>query len=157
MFGIALPENFRWPYLRRNIIEFWNNWHMSLSTWLRDYLFMPLGQRLFRVRAMAENPLMIATVAYLITMLFCGYWHGGQAHYLAWGLYQGLGLAGCKIFQTTARFRFPVFNQGWSASRGAAAISTLITFHFVAAGWLLFAYDIGTASHIFQKMVTRLL
>jgi len=150
LLGIRLPENFQWPYFRRNLIDFWNHWHMTLTSWLRDYLFTPICQRLFRISTLRSMPLLIATLSYLITMLFCGFWHGMTFNFLLWGLYHGAGLSACKAFQWFSnRTRWPDSFRAPLWSRIGLCLSTIITFHFVTFGWLFFE----DAGGIFQKLV----
>ena len=78
MLGIALPENFNRPYLAPNIREFWNRWHITLSTWVRDYVFLPAGRGLFRTR-LRSAPIAIAVISYLVTFFVVGAWHGVTA------------------------------------------------------------------------------
>ena len=128
-FGIRLPENFNAPYSRKNLIEFWNAWHISLSQWLRDYVFLPVGQALFRNKNLKKQPWAVAALAYLITFLFCGIWHGGRWNFAIWGLYHGMGLAVCKVF---------IDRRKRSGARGTRVGATALTFGFVTFGWLFF-------------------
>jgi len=84
LLGYKVPENFNWPFLAANLTDFWRRWHMSLSTWLRDYLFIPLGGSRGSPWAVRRN--------LLITMLLGGLWHGAAWHYVIWGGFHGLGL-----------------------------------------------------------------
>ncbi|MEI7958017.1 MAG: MBOAT family protein [Verrucomicrobiota bacterium] len=84
MFGFQFPENFNYPYISRSIKEFWRRWHISLSTWFRDYLYIPLGGN--RVSP-GRNYLNLLTVFFL-----CGLWHGASWTFIVWGLYHGLFL-----------------------------------------------------------------
>jgi alginate O-acetyltransferase complex protein AlgI len=84
LFGYRVPENFNWPFLAANLTDFWRRWHMSLSTWLRDYLFIPLGGSRVSAWKVRRNV--------LITMVLGGLWHGAAWHYVIWGLFHGLGL-----------------------------------------------------------------
>ena len=75
--GIQVPENFNWPYLARSPIEFWQRWHMSLSSWIRDYIYIPLGgNRLGKSRRIANA---------LAAMVICGLWHGAAWNFAVWG------------------------------------------------------------------------
>ena len=95
LFGYKVPLNFNLPYLARNISEFWRRWHISLSTWLRDYLFIPLGgSRCGRFRVHFNL---------LATMTLGGLWHGAAAHFLVWGLYHGFALIVHREFGSTAK------------------------------------------------------
>ncbi|MDX6383869.1 MAG: alginate O-acetyltransferase complex protein AlgI [Blastocatellia bacterium] len=80
LFGFHFPENFNYPYISRSITEFWRRWHISLSTWFRDYLFFPLGIRGSQWRVCFNL---------LIVFFLCGLWHGARAHFVVWGLYHG--------------------------------------------------------------------
>lgn len=88
LFGIKLMTNFRTPYFSRNIKEFWQRWHISLTTWLRDYVYFPLGgSRCSKAKAIRNN---------YIVFILCGLWHGASWTYIAWGVYFGT-LAGISI------------------------------------------------------------
>jgi alginate O-acetyltransferase complex protein AlgI len=84
MFGFRFPENFRWPYIARSVQEFWRRWHISLSTWFRDYLYKPLGGNRVSPARMYTN---------LVTVFFlCGLWHGASWNFVIWGLWHGMFL-----------------------------------------------------------------
>ena len=85
MLGFRFPENFNYPYISQSIQEFWRRWHISLSTWFRDYLYIPLGGN-------RKSPIR-TYINLLIVFLLCGLWHGGQWTFVLWGLYHGLFLA----------------------------------------------------------------
>src|SRR5215471_20415033 len=91
LFGIKVPENFDWPYLRTNISEFWRHWHMSLYQWLVDYVFVPLGG------SRTAAPRVYLNV--LITMFISGLWHGAGLNFVVWGLWHGLLLAGYRFWK----------------------------------------------------------
>ena len=81
MFGFRFPENFRWPYIAQTVQEFWRRWHISLSTWFRDYLYVPLGGNRVRRHGPYVN---------LVTVFFlCGLWHGASWNFVIWGLFHG--------------------------------------------------------------------
>ncbi len=84
LFGYKVPENFNWPFLAANLTDFWRRWHISLSTWLRDYLFIPLGGSRGGAWKTRRNS--------LITMILGGLWHGAAWHYVIWGAFHGMGL-----------------------------------------------------------------
>ena len=121
LFGLVLPENFARPYGAQNPRQFWQRWHMSLSTWLRDYLYIPLGgNRRGRARTY---------VNLFLTMLLGGLWHGAAWGFVFWGAYHGAWLLGQRILA----LRRPA-----SPGRLAAAMRRLVTFHLVVVGWVLF-------------------
>ena len=93
MFGFRFPENFRWPYISATVQEFWRRWHISLSTWFRDYLYVPLGGNRVATPRMYRN--------LVIVFFLCGLWHGASWNFVVWGLFHGtflvverVGLAG---------------------------------------------------------------
>lgn len=154
MLGITLPENFNRPYLAPNIREFWNRWHMTLSTWVRDYVFLPAGRSLFRTR-LRSAPIAIAAISYLATFLVVGAWHGVTAAFLLWGLYHGLLLAGYHAIRvkTPARIAAHPFYR----SRIVTALSVAVTFLLVALGWVPFMTTWQGASTLLAALfgVTR--
>jgi alginate O-acetyltransferase complex protein AlgI len=91
LFGYKVPENFNWPFLSANLTEFWRRWHMSLSTWLRDYLFIPLGGSRGSAWKVRRNM--------FLTMVLGGLWHGAAWHYVIWGAFHGAGLLLSKEWQ----------------------------------------------------------
>ena len=122
LFGIELSQNFRFPYFSANPSEFWKRWHMSLSSWLRDYLYIPLGgNRLGRVRTRFNL---------MVTMLLGGLWHGAAWNFILWGAYQGGLLVAHGLFK-------PARLGGWRAIVGRV-LATVVFFQFVCYGWLLF-------------------
>jgi D-alanyl-lipoteichoic acid acyltransferase DltB (MBOAT superfamily) len=152
LFGVRLPENFNFPYAARNIIDFWNRWHMSFSAWFRDYLFRPITRRLFRRSALGARPLLVGTLAYLATMAYCGFWHGLGLNFLAWGLYHGAGLSVCKAFDRWTRARPTAPLTRFLERPAGRAASTVATFHFVAVGWLLFQYPLPALARLFSLL-----
>jgi alginate O-acetyltransferase complex protein AlgI len=126
LFGFKLPRNFDYPYRSSNITEFWRRWHISLSTWLRDYLYIPLGGN--RSGALKQHRNL------LVTMLLGGLWHGASYNFVLWGAAHGLALAGHKLFRT----RFPqLFLQGW-ARFVWLPLAWCLTQAFVLACWVPF-------------------
>ncbi len=127
LLGIDLMTNFRSPYFARDLQDFWRRWHISLSTWLRDYLYIPLGgNRLGRARTY---------VNLLITMLLGGLWHGASWNFVVWGALHGSALATLKATESlrqrlSARIRIP--------SPVLVAAQLAITFHFVCLTWIFF-------------------
>jgi alginate O-acetyltransferase complex protein AlgI len=122
--GIQVPANFRAPYTARSITEFWQKWHITLSTWFRDYLFFPLSRFLLR-RGRGGRTEWIRALSLVLTMSLTGFWHGPSWTYLVWGAYQGSLLA---IHAQTRSRRNP-----WPAWVGRA-LTTLA----LLLGWVLF-------------------
>ena len=126
LMGIELIENFRFPYFVRSPQAFWRHWHISLSTWLRDYLYIPLGGNR-RGEARTQRNL-------LITMVLGGLWHGAAWTFVLWGVYQGLLLVGYRAADRFSGFR------GWVEGRATLArvTSWFVMFHLTCYGWLIF-------------------
>ncbi|MCD7721044.1 MAG: MBOAT family protein [Prevotellaceae bacterium] len=118
MLGFRFPDNFRSPYKSGSVTEFWRRWHISLSSWLRDYLYIPLGgNRKGKLRTY---------VNLLVTMLLGGLWHGASWNFVVWGGMHGLGLAFNKLWAKLYRRKLP------------RLFSVLLTFHFVCLLWVFF-------------------
>ena len=144
--GFESMENFNAPYLSRNITEFWRRWHISLSTWFRDYLYIPLGgNRRGKTRTYGNL---------IFTMLLCGLWHGAAWTFVLWGLLHGLYLSGHRI---VLRKRKPDFSWPRTFSGWVVDIARIfLTFHFVVLAWVLFrAPNLKSALLYFQGL-TRL-
>jgi D-alanyl-lipoteichoic acid acyltransferase DltB (MBOAT superfamily) len=138
LFGVRLPENFDRPYARTNLTAFWNSWHMTLAGWFRSYLFNPLTRALRSARRPLPQGLIIL-IGQLGTMLLIGLWHGITWNFAAWGAWHGIGLFIHNRWADLLRRRGarPPGNVAM-AGLGAAAAAVL-TFHFVALGWIWFA------------------
>ncbi len=135
--GFELMANFDCPYVSRSPAEFWRRWHISLSTWLRDYLFLPISYALSRrvdgVRWLGlRDDLWIYAIATTATMLLGGLWHGAAWGFVLWGLYQGLLLVAFR-FAGGRRHRHARVPSQWRRVAGAIAM-----FHLTCLGWLLF-------------------
>ena len=124
LFGIKVPINFNHPYLKPDIAQFWRSWHMSLTNWIRDYIYMPL---VFRFR----NSKLITFGAVILIMALIGLWHGSSLNFLFFGLYHGVGLA---LLQIIRSFKIrPILPK-----RLSYCLGVLTTFVFVTLGWPFF-------------------
>ena len=123
--GFSLPDNFRCPYAAVGFSDFWRRWHISLSTWLRDYLYIPLGGNRGGVSKTYRN--------LMITMLLGGLWHGADWRFLVWGGVHGLYLVLERLFFPEAGRR------ALQAGPGRAFFGALVTFLFVSLAWVFFA------------------
>jgi alginate O-acetyltransferase complex protein AlgI len=137
LLGIHLPENFDRPYTRGSLAQFWQSWHITLSNWLRTYIFLPLSRALLRTR-LKRLPLLIVLIANLITMSLIGLWHGLTLNFLVWGLWHAVGLFIHKIFADRTRRLQLGWKNTWKA-RAFHVFSVALTFHFVLLGWVFFA------------------
>ncbi len=138
MMGVRLPENFNRPYLQPNLTLFWNNWHMSLTQWFRAYFFNPLTRAL----RSAKNPLpmeWVLLITQVATFTLIGLWHGITLNFVAWGLWHGIGLYG-QNRNTALSKPFTAWLEKHPGPNAASRVfSTLLTFHYVALGWVWFA------------------
>lgn len=139
LFGYRVPENFDWPYLSTSLPEFWRRWHISLSSWIRDYLFIPLGgSRRAEARVLFNL---------LFVMALCGLWHGAAWHFVAWGAWHGVGLVASHLL----RRRIPPPTEPSLLRR---VFYGVCTFHFVCFGWVLFAApSVSAAFTAFARML----
>lgn len=142
LFGIVLPLNFYSPYKAANIIEFWRRWHMTLSRFLRDYLYIPLGgNRHGNVRRYS---------ALMVTMILGGLWHGAGVTFVVWGTLHGVYLA---INHAWRGLRLRCGQDLSASSRGGRACGCLLTFLAVVVGWVFFrSADLGTARRMLEAM-----
>lgn len=124
LLGYVIPENFRAPYVADSPREFWRRWHLSLSTWLRDYLFIPLGGS----RGTAAR----TAAALFLTMLLGGLWHGAAWTFVVWGAFHGAWLVLHRIWSGTSLARALAGRLAWRV------VATVGTFHLVCLGWVLF-------------------
>jgi alginate O-acetyltransferase complex protein AlgI len=147
--GIRVPENFMNPYFAPDIREFWNRWHITLSHWVRDYVFVPLVRSLFGT-ALRPFPAAIAAISYLATFVLVGAWHGLTASFLLWGAYQGLLLGAHHVWR--AKLPAVIANHRWYHSPAATAASVVLTFGFVIIGWVPFMVDVRTARKLLGLM-----
>ena len=145
LLGIELMENFNQPYFSTNITEFWRRWHISLSTWLRDYLYIPLGGNRGGTLATYRN--------LMLTMVLGGLWHGANWTFVVWGTLHGVYLAVHKRFGRDARPEIDDARRGWP-SVGQLCYG-LLTFHLVMLTWLFFrSPDFATALDYISGIVT---
>jgi D-alanyl-lipoteichoic acid acyltransferase DltB (MBOAT superfamily) len=152
LLGVKLPENFNAPYLKPNLTQFWNAWHMSLTQWFRAYFFNPFVRWLRgrRVKLSAVEVLLAAQVA---TFVLIGLWHGITLNFMLWGLWHGLGLFFQNRWTEATRGWFAARNFSPLARRALAVFSTLLTFHYVALGWVFFVLPTpGMAVEVFKTL-----
>ena len=154
LLGYHIPDNFRQPYKATNLQEFWRRWHISLSTWLRDYLYISLGgNRKGRLHKYLNL---------MITMVLGGLWHGAHTRFILWGTLHGLGLALTHIYQDLRKRWRPVTQDNVPASRSRLAVAFggiktfflwLLTFNVVSFLWVFFrAEDTPRAFEIFRAV-----
>ena len=143
LLGFRFPTNFDLPYRSATITEFWRRWHISLSSWLRDYLYIPLGGNRKGRRRTYIN--------LMLTMLLGGLWHGASGRFVLWGALHGCGLAAHKWLMS--RTSSPAFGKDMSLWR--RVLGVIFTFNFVCLGWILFRADsLSTVGEILSQIFT---
>ena len=143
LLGIRLPENFSSPYLKADLAQFWNNWHITLTQWFRAYTFNPLTRALRRARLPVWLILLVTQTG---VMVLIGLWHGVAWTYVLWGLWHGLGLFIHNRWMEWSRARFDPSAFSPFRQKLLTLGGTLLTFHFVAVGWAFFALSTPAAS-----------
>ena len=135
LLGFHFPENFRRPYLAASVTEFWRRWHISLSTWLRDYLYIPLGGNRGGAARTYRN--------LMLTMLLGGLWHGASWNFVIWGGYHGALLSGERLLGVgVARFKW------------LHPLRVVLTFGLVSIGWVFFrAANFPDACFVLKEMI----
>lgn len=166
MMGIKIAENFNWPYISLSIKEFWRRWHISLSSWIRDYVYIPLGGS--RVGPIRHG------FNFLFVFFLCGLWHGAAWNFALWGVYHGVGLvvqtAASAILQKLASLSRAAMVNTVSSVSNSGVMPPLIKFVggafsgmyiilcwglttlFVWGGWLLFFYSPERALKMFEAL-----
>lgn len=135
--GIRCPRNFRAPFVARDLFDFWNRWNITLSTWLRDFVFMRLTRALVRHRLIRDR-VRVAQVALVANMLVMGLWHGLTVDYVAYGLYHGALLAGTQWFQKRTSLYRRLRSRRWFG-----VLSWLVTVQLVMLGFAIFSGQVG--------------
>jgi len=143
LLGFRIVENFDRPYWARNISNFWQRWHISLSSWIRDYLFIPLGGSRRKLGRVLLNLTVVMAIA--------GLWHGASWHFVVWGLFQGAGLAIHRAYGL-------VVPRAILARLGSSValhyVSVAATFVFVMLGWVLFASpSLAAAASVYRNLL----
>jgi membrane protein involved in D-alanine export len=131
--GIKTPENFNKPFLSRNIREFWNRWHMTLSFWFRDYVYMRFIFFMTK-KKWIKNRNTVSNLGFLLLFTIMGFWHGLQIQYIAYGLYHASLMIGYN--------QFDLFNKKkkwWPKNKFTNVMSVIVTFHFVCFGFYIFS------------------
>ena len=140
MFGFRFPENFRWPYIASSVQEFWRRWHISLSTWFRDYLYIPLGGNRVSMPRQYRNLVLV--------FFLCGLWHGASWNFVIWGLWHGAFL----VVERVAAPASAKATVGAKATAGSAPIwGHAYTLLVVMIGWVFFRAETLPAAVVFLK------
>ncbi len=137
--GYELKDNFRFPYQSLNLTEFWHRWHIALSTWFRDYLYIPLGgNRKGALRTYLNS---------FLAMIVAGLWHGASWMFVVWGILHGIGLVVHKFCINNGLREIP--NNAYTKT-----LSWLITFSYVSLAWIFFrSSDMTTATTLINNII----
>ena len=131
--GIQTPMNFNKPFLSVDIKDFWTRWHITLSTWLRDFVFSRVLMQVIREKWF-KNRLHNATYAYMVNMLVMGFWHGLSVSYIVYGFYHGVLMAGFEVYQKKSNFYKKNKNKNWYK-----LLSWFVTMNLVMVGFFIFS------------------
>ena len=132
MIGFKFPENFNFPYLSKSITEFWQRWHITLGTWMRDYLYIPLGGNKVKTTRLYFNLVFVFFIS--------GFWHGANWNFIIWGLYHGFFLMAERAFLNKILNVLPNF------------IQIIYTFFIVVIGWVFFSMELDEAIIYISKL-----
>jgi hypothetical protein len=144
--GIQTPMNFNKPFLSIDIKDFWTRWHITLSTWLRDFVFSRVLMQVIR-KKWFKNRLHNAAYAYMVNMLVMGFWHGLSVSYIAYGFYHGILMSGFEIYQKKSNFYKKHKNKTWYK-----LISWFVTMNLVMVGFFIFS---GEPYKIIMAILSR--
>ena len=144
--GIQTPMNFNKPFLSIDIKDFWTRWHITLSTWLRDFVFSRVLMQVIR-KKWFKNRLHNAAYAYMVNMLVMGFWHGLSVSYIAYGFYHGILMSGFEIYQKKSTFYKKHKNKTWYK-----LISWFVTMNLVMVGFFIFS---GEPYKIIMAILSR--
>lgn len=131
--GIQTPMNFNKPFLSVDIKDFWTRWHITLSTWLRDFVFSRVLMQVIR-KKWFKNRLHNATYAYMVNMLVMGFWHGLSVSYIVYGFYHGVLMAGFEVYQKKSNFYKKNKHKDWYK-----LLSWFVTMNLVMIGFFIFS------------------
>ena len=152
LLGIRLPENFNAPYLKPNLTQFWNSWHITLTQWFRSYYFNPVTRALRSSRWKLPSYLVIL-IMQITTMVLIGLWHGITINFLLWGLWHGVGLFLHNRWSNFMRGRSYPDRLPASARGALKYLDPFLTFNFVSLGWIFFILPTPSlAWNAFQKL-----
>jgi alginate O-acetyltransferase complex protein AlgI len=152
LFGIKLPENFNRPYLKSSITAFWQSWHITLSKWVRFYVFTPLSRWLLK-RSWRPPTNVIVFTAQLTTMIIIGLWHGVTPNFFIWGIWHGVALFVHKVWSDrTRKWHRGLSEKPWSR-RGWTGLTWFLTFNYVVLGWVWFALpSVSQSTTVFGRL-----
>ncbi|MGE6258100.1 D-alanyl-lipoteichoic acid biosynthesis protein DltB [Heyndrickxia sporothermodurans] len=136
LMGIKTPENFNLPFISRNIKDFWNRWHLTLSFWFRDYVYMRFVFWMTK-KKWIKNRYSVSNLGYILLFLIMGLWHGIALQYIVYGLYHAFLIIGFDYFDRWNRKK-----KFWPKNKVTHVVSVIITFHFICFGFYIFSGQI---------------
>ena len=149
LLNIHLPENFKQPYLKPNLTQFWNNWHMTLTNWFRTYFFYPLSRTMRKSRK--YSAFIILMISQISTMILVGLWHGVTESFVIWGLWHGLGLLIQNRWSSFVKSKIVKYEESFLLKGAINIIGIFFTFHYVTLGWIWFVLPEPSQGWIFIK------
>jgi len=154
LLGVRMPENFDWPFLSRNMIEYWSRYHQTLGLWIRDYLFTPLYMTL--AGRMPSQAASLAFVSYFVAFFLVGIWHGSTWNFVIFGLLNGLGVAAAKLWENLlVKRRGRQTFKAYLRSRPIRVFCIVATFHYVCLTLLFFPSDLHRTFTILANLGAR--
>ena len=153
--GLRLPENFKAPFLARNILDYWSRWHITLGHWIRDYLFTPFYKT--GVERFPRHATAVAVVGYFVAFTTAGIWHGSTWNFLVYGMLHGAGASAAKLWETAivkrgGRSLLKRYLQA-AAIRRVAIVGT---FHYATLALFFFALDLDRGRRILERVIPSL-
>lgn len=141
--GIEIPENFNRPYLAKSVVEFWNRHHISLSEWIRDYIYQPLFKKL--ISGVFETDIYMGQyIALFVTFTVAGIWHGTDINYLIYGLFQGLGIVAASAWKNKRKkILGKERNKAWEKSKTVIFVSRAVTWFYISLTFSFVGYDVA--------------
>jgi D-alanyl-lipoteichoic acid acyltransferase DltB (MBOAT superfamily) len=155
LMGIRPPENFNFPFLARNVSEYWLRVHRSLTQWLTDYIFTPSYTWALRARGLARHGFLALAACLLLTMLVAGVWHGTTSNFVVFGLIHGVALVVMRGYDQVmtrwlGRGRFHQLQE----SRVATAAAIFLTYNFTSIAYVFFVLNVGDGMHLLVRLTT---
>jgi len=152
VFGYDISENFDRPFLRRNLVQLWQNWHITLTRWLRTYLFVPVSRRILR-RTGARGDRVAIAAGQIVAMTVCGLWHGVAWNFIVWGLLHAVGLIWVGVVARDLGRRLPPgLTTWWRRSAVGYGLGTVLTFNYFSLAIIFVAVDVRSALHYLARL-----
>lgn len=152
LMGIRPPENFRFPFIARNVSDYWLRVHRSLTLWLTDYIFTPSYRFALRTQ-LSRYPFLAVAASLMLTMLAAGVWHGTQMHFVLFGLVHGMALVAVRGYEAMMiEWRGKAAFRRFSDGRLVTAIAVLLTFNFTSLAYMLFALSVEDTFRMVRRL-----